>query len=391
LRFIAGEYLKARALYDKYLSEFGKRARFGNDASYERALCALETDQPLPAAATFERLAARAGERRSKARLRYLAALSRALGNEKQKAIDLFSDVARSEPLSFYGLAARARLGIVGAPQPPPIADSVPVALAPLSLGLPPDVALLNRVGLARDAERELSRQEPSFVRENAPRGTEAVCQAYGSLGVAWRRYRVAQNVVRSDALDSAPTDANRWAWHCIYPTPYRDLVDAAAQREHLPAALVFAVMRQESAFDPGAYSPAAASGLLQLIVPTAKRLADSLHEPFVEASLLTPDTNLRYGVHYLAQLSGYFGGNAALIAAAYNAGPDAVFRWLSAPEKIGTDAFVARIPFEETRTYVERVLGNLARYQYLEGGASAVAALNLDLPHGVTRPDDVF
>jgi len=67
------------------------------------------------------------------------------------------------------------------------------------------------------------------------------------------------------------------------------------------------------------------------------------------------------------------------------------VFRWLSAPEKIGIDAFVARIPFEETRTYVERVLGNLARYQYLSGGAPAVSALNLDLPHDVTRPDDVF
>ena len=391
LRFIAGEYLKARGLYDKYLSEFGKRARFGNDASYERALCALETDQPLPAAATFERLAQRAGERRSKARLHYLEAMSRALGNEKQKAVELFSDVARNEPLSFYGLAARARLGIVGAPQPPLIADSLPAARAALSVGLPPDVALLNRVGLARDAERELSRQEPSILREHAPRGNEAVCEAYGSLGVALRRYRVAQNVVRGDALDSAPTDANRWAWQCIYPTPYRELVDAAAQREHLSPSLVYAVMRQESAFDPGAYSPAAASGLLQLIAPTAKRLADSLHEPFVEAALLTPDANVRYGARYLAQLSGYFGGNAALIAAAYNAGPDAVFRWLSAPEKLGIDGFVARIPFDETRTYVERVIGNLARYQYLEGGSAAVAALNLDLPHGATRPDDVF
>jgi hypothetical protein len=61
----------------------------------------------------------------------------------------------------------------------------------------------------------------------------------------------------------------------------------------------------------------------------------------------------------------GYFDGNLTLVAAAYNAGPDAVFRWLNAPEKIGIDAFVARIPFDETRNYVERVLGNLARYQY--------------------------
>ncbi|MET0792050.1 MAG: transglycosylase SLT domain-containing protein [Polyangiaceae bacterium] len=391
LRFIAGEYLKARDLYDKYLSAFGKHARFGNDANYERALCALETDQPLPAAQAFERLASRANERRVKARLRYLQALGLALGNQKEKAIAAFSEVVESEPLSFFGLAARARLAIVGAPVPPLIAESPPVPRAPLSVKLPPDVAILARVGLARDAERELIRQESSLIREYAPRGREALCEAYGSLGVAQRRYRVAQEAVRGDVLDVAATDANRWAWECIYPMPYEDLVQAAAQRESLAPALLFAVMRQESVFDPSAGSPAGARGLLQLIAPTARKIAEQFQEPFVEGSLLSPDVNVRYGAHYLAQLSGYFGGNAALIAASYNAGPDAVFRWLSAPEKIGMDSFVARIPFDETRSYVERVLGNLARYQYLTGGAPAVAALNLDLPHGAARPDAVF
>ncbi|MEO7033057.1 MAG: transglycosylase SLT domain-containing protein [Polyangiaceae bacterium] len=391
LRFIAGEYVKARALYDTYLKQYGKLARFGNDASYERALCALETDQALSAAATFERLAARANDRRLKARLHYLEALSRGLGNEKEKAVAEFTEVAKSEPLSFFGLAARARLGIVGAPVPPLIAETPAAPHSELTLTLPPDVAALSRVGLARDAEHELVHAEPTLLREYSPRGYEALCEAYGSLGVAQRRYRIAQDAVRGEALDAAPTDANAWAWHCIYPTPYLDLVQAAAQREGLNPAFVFAVMRQESAFDPTAGSPAAAYGLLQLIAPTARRLADKMHEPYVEGSLVTPDANVRYGVRYLAQLSGYFGGNYALIAAAYNAGPDAVFRWLSAPEKIGIDAFVARIPFDETRNYVERVLGNLARYQYLDGGENAVSGLNLDLPHGSARPDSVF
>jgi len=394
LRFIAGDYIKARGLYDKYLSMFGKRARFGNDASYERGLCALETDQPLTAAPSFALLAARSKDRRSRARLRYLEALSYALGNQKEKAIAIFSEVARSEPLSFFGLAARGRLGIVGAPQPPLIAESSAnpgAASTPLAITLPGDVSVLGRVGLARDAERLLTQQESTFSRQYAPRGSQALCEAYGMLGVAQRRYRIAQGVVRGEALDSAPTAANTWAWDCIYPTPYQDIVQAAAQRENLSPALIFAVMRQESVFDPNAGSPAGACGLLQLITPTARRVAEQLKEPFSEAALLSPDSNIRYGAHYLAQLSGYFGGNAALVTAAYNAGPEAVFRWLSAPEKIGMDAFVARIPFEETRTYVERVLGNLARYQYLSGGAAAVSALNLDLPRDATRPDDVF
>jgi len=394
LRFIAGDYSKARGQYDKYLAAFGKRARFGNDASYERALCALETDQPLSAAPVFARLAALSHDRRNRARLRYLEALSLALGNQKEKAIYAFTEVARNEPLSFFGLAARGRLGIVGAPQPPLIAESGASSAAPhapLALTLPADVAALNRVGLARDAERLLSQQEAIFSQKYAPRGSEALCQAYGMLGVAQRRYRVAQDSVRGASLDVGLTDANAWAWDCIYPTPYLGLVQAAAARENLSPALIFAVMRQESVFDPNAGSTAGACGLLQLIAPTARRVAEQLKEPFSEAALLSPDCNVRYGAHYLAQLSGYFDGNLALVAAAYNAGPEAVFRWLSVPEKIGIDAFVARIPFDETRTYVERVLGNLARYQYLSGGADAVSALNLDLPRASTRPDDVF
>ncbi len=124
LRFIAGEFVKARTLYDVYLAQFGKRARFGSDASYERALCALETDQPAAAASTFERLAERAGERRNKARLHYLEALGLALANQKPKAVDAFTRVAQGEPLSFFGLAARARLKIVGAEVPPLIAET---------------------------------------------------------------------------------------------------------------------------------------------------------------------------------------------------------------------------------------------------------------------------
>ncbi len=397
LRFIAGDYLKARGLYDKYLTAFGKRARFGNDASYERGLCALETDQALSAAPIFARLGALTQDRRNRARLRYLEALSLALGNQKQKAIEAFSEVARSEPLSFFGLAARGRLGIVGAPQPALIAESAAssataaTAQAPLALSLPAEVAALSRVGLARDAERLLSQQEPSFSRKYAPRGSEALCEAYGVLGVAQRRYRLAQDVVRADALDTAPTAANTWAWDCIYPTPYQGIVQAAAQREKPePVAAICRDAPRERV-----RSGRGLAGRRVRLVATdrahRRRVAEQLHEPFSEAALLTPDTNVRYGARYLAQLSDYFGGNLALVAAAYNAGPDAVFRWLSAPEKIGIDAFVARIPFDETRSYVERVLGNLARYQYLSGGAPAVSALNLDLPRGATRPDELF
>jgi len=391
LRFSAGDFKKARALYDAYLAEAGSHGRYASDANYERALCALETDQPALAALAFARLSARTSDARAKVRLDYLSALAQSVGPEKTKAIATFTRLARDEPLSFFGLAARARLEQLKAPVPPLLAEPAPSTQSELSIRLPADVALLAGIGLARDAEAALHSQESALRRAYAPRGEEALCNAYGLLNVAQRRYRLAQDIVRADALDKAPNAATNWAWRCIYPTPYESLVESAAVQEKLEPALVFAVMRQESAFDPAANSPAGAFGLLQLIEPTARRIADSLHEPYSSVGLLTPDHNVRYGARYLSKLDGHFGGNRALIAAAYNAGPEAVFRWLSAPEKFGLDTFVARIPFEQTRTYVERVLGNLARYQYLAGGASAVRPLTLDMPQVADRPDDLY
>ncbi len=250
LRYIAGEYLKARGLYDKYLTAFGKRARFGNDASYERALCALETDQPLSAAPTFARLAALAHDRKSLTRLHYLEALSLALGNQKERATLAFTEVARSEPLSFFGLAARGRLGIVGAPEPPLIAESTVTAHTPLALTLPADVAALNRVGLARDAERLLTQQEASFSRHMRLAAVRrcvrrTACSVSPSAATVWRKTWFAPT--RSTPLPPPPTT---WAWIASIRRPYQDLVQAAAARENLSPALLFAVMRQESVFD---------------------------------------------------------------------------------------------------------------------------------------------
>ena len=75
------------------------------------------------------------------------------------------------------------------------------------------------------------------------------------------------------------------------------------------------------------------------------------------------------------------FGGNVALAAAAYNAGPAAVRRWLDGGKTLPLDVFVARIPYGETLEYVERVVGNFARYRYLEDGPNAVPRLALALP----------
>jgi soluble lytic murein transglycosylase len=163
--------------------------------------------------------------------------------------------------------------------------------------------------------------------------------------------------------------------------------VEARAKENDLPAALVYAVMRQESGFDPEAVSPARAVGLLQLLPETARAVASETPDPDDDGSRLTsPALNIALGTRYLKDLLARFHGVTPLAVAAYNAGPDAVTRWLSrrdARDKSAADdldLFVERIPFAETRTYVARVMGNMARYAYVEGGASAVPALQLNV-----------
>lgn len=120
---------------------------------------------------------------------------------------------------------------------------------------------------------------------------------------------------------------------------------------------------------------------MLQLMPATGLRLAQELGLQFEPARLVEPPLNVRLGARYLRKLLDWFGGNVALAAASYNAGPSAVQRWLSSSAGLELDLFVARIPYEETRAYVERVVGNHARYRYLAGGEAAVPRVGLALP----------
>ena len=106
---------------------------------------------------------------------------------------------------------------------------------------------------------------------------------------------------------------------------------------------------------------------------------------------LTSPEANLRMGAFYVKKLAGMFEGSLPLAAASYNAGPRAVSHWLEVGADHEADVWVARIPFDETRNYVAKVMGNLARYQWLEGGDGAVAPVSLALPSKARAPADAY
>jgi len=141
---------------------------------------------------------------------------------------------------------------------------------------------------------------------------------------------------------------------------------------------LLFAIMRQESAFERDAVSRVGARGLMQLMPATASSIAGKMQLPF-SADRLTADGiyNVLLGRAYLESLIDDFGGSYALAIASYNAGPSRVRQWIrdyGDPRGGSIDMvdWIEMIPINETRNYVQRVLENLQIYRGKVGRDSA-------------------
>lgn len=158
-------------------------------------------------------------------------------------------------------------------------------------------------------------------------------------------------------------------AYEHRFPLTYRSYVDAMAERHGVDAALVFGLMRAESAMQPDAQSHVGARGLLQLMPATARAVARRQGQPPPQThQLMDPEVNVALGVAHLAELANRFEGDWVKVAAAYNAGAEAVARWLArdaVPDSVAPDVWIETLPFYETRDYVPRVLAFATIYEW--------------------------
>lgn len=181
------------------------------------------------------------------------------------------------------------------------------------------------------------------------------------------------------DAMRTMPRGRLLHLWRIAYPRAFAPLIDDVAREEDVPPAFVRAVAREESAFDPTAVSVANATGLIQLMEPTARRFAAALGLPSDRSALVRPEINVRIGARYIAFLFGRYASNPAVVPAAYNAGEGAADRWLRAKADLPLDEWIEEIPYDETRHYTRRVNQTWGIYAWLERGE--LPALARDLP----------
>lgn len=380
----------AAKAYTSYLAKYAD-SKDRDEAEYALALSLLSADQPAKAKTVFAKMADRA-KKTDWGFLRQLEGVAALRAKDQPTAVKLFVEVAKEQPLTWAAAMARARLQSLDQPAPPIIAKPIDQAHTPLALTLPPKARTLVSLGLDQDAEAWLSSNESTASAMYTNRETEALCGMYGLLSRAKRRYKVGAQAVSFDSLMRAPTNAERWSWECLYPAPYSARVRELEETRKLPNGFVHAIMRQESAFDPDARSPVGASGLMQLMPTTAAEAAkETAFIDYRPEEVTVPDVNLRLGSFYLEKMLGRFDGSLPLAAAAYNAGPQAVSRWVETAKEFEADVFVARIPYEETRNYTMKVMSNLFRYQWMLGGESAVHVPGLTLPTKTNVDEDDY
>jgi soluble lytic murein transglycosylase len=169
-----------------------------------------------------------------------------------------------------------------------------------------------------------------------------------------------------------------------IFGVPSYEALPGSAEK-----AMVYAIARQESAFQAKAVSTANARGLMQMLPSTASRTAQKFKVPF-DASKLTGDPafNARLGAAHLGELMEETKGSLIMTFASYNAGGHRVREWVQAygdPRRADVDPidWVERIPFSETRNYVQRVMENLQVYRARLAGGQTALVIGKDMFSG--------
>lgn len=171
-------------------------------------------------------------------------------------------------------------------------------------------------------------------------------------------------------------------------PRAYSELVERAARKYGLDPNLLFAVMRVESIYNRRIISNVGAVGLMQIMPATGQRIAYQLGvKDFDTVHLLNPQVNLDFAAWYLSSLLKRFDGRLPLAIASYNGGPHNVRLWLRGTSpKMPMDAFLERIPFDQTHRYVRRVLTYYMAYRAQQ--KLPMTRLSVELPQ--LSPDKI-
>ncbi|HVS30179.1 MAG TPA: lytic transglycosylase domain-containing protein [Thermoanaerobaculia bacterium] len=235
---------------------------------------------------------------------------------------------------------------------------------------------ILMAMGLHDEAVDEIRQKFPL----NEPRSalTQAIALNRGSA--SRESIRAIEILMRSVPADYVPDLLPMSVRQLLYPRYFLSYIVSDAERYDADPTLVLSIMREESRFNPRAKSQAAARGLLQFIITTAREIGREVGLVDVTAEdLYDPRVIIRLGAKYVSELSQQFGGNRYRAAAAYNAGPKQVALWSRLAAAPGDDWFFVAINFDETKHYVRKVMNSYKRYNEIYGQGGPAGGIRIE------------
>lgn len=367
--YLAGLLLDGRGINDRAEAHFDRVSRtrvstgLSNAATWRLGWGAFRAKNDKVAIGYFERLLKLESDPIGRLRTQYWRARALERSGQTQEATSEFAAIAHGYPFSYYGWRSRDRIADHDKP----------------SAGLRPEPGKTKLVGadlerpkiLLSAGLRELAVAEMQRTRRRA-RGLNdrlAVAQVFSEAEEYYEALRVIVDAYTED-LARGPVPHLEELWWYAWPSAFSDLVAASTSAENsVQPALVYAIMREESGYRPKVLSVSGARGLMQIMVPTGERLATRMGlgaGDYEADDLFEPETNIKLGAFYLAELVARFDGRLSAAIASYNAGPNAVSEWLEKPEAGEDDVWVESIPYDQTRGYVKRVLRSYHAYRVL-------------------------
>lgn len=280
---------------------------------------------------------------------RYWSARAHEKLGDRARAEVLFGEILASDTEDFYSRHARRRIAT----------PSAAIDDRPAVETWPTDPVLSHAEMLSDLGLDDLALREATLVAEvNNRRAYEAltarVLARKGDRRTSIGHVRRAFPRLGGPFQGSVPLDA----WRLYYPLDYKEVILAAADKRDLPASLVLAIIRQESAFDARATSWAGARGLMQVMPATGRELARKLGLRYSKSRLHDPSFSVELGTTYFRQVLTMFDGNEELALAGYNSGPYRIKRlWREAGPGTEIDRFLEGLKSETPKNYVKRIL----------------------------------
>lgn len=355
----AGRESRARDLLQRACTK-ARAGKFSDEGCFRAGILSFALGDARRAATAFDALPVRFPGSPELAAALYWSGRAWQRAGDTGRARARWHAVLEREPLSYYASRAAARIDTA---QWMPRDGALPAATAYQAALV--RAAVLDRLGM--DAEERFEYETIERDALGRPANALAAGAALLDRGESVRAIRLGWRAVGAArmARDSAGRLDER-GYALAYPLFHGVELLARARQNGLDPALVAAVIRQESSWNPRAQSPATARGLMQVMPSIGEAIARSKGYPIWDAALLfDPDVSLDLGsAHLKAALSEYSSLPRAL--AAYNAGGSRVNRWARRTGASDAEVFIERIPFVETRDYVRIVMRNAEIYRAL-------------------------